>query len=130
MEVRRWLYYRSTEGWSDDDLSDKDIAWILEKESNQTALLKWCPGSASGEGEWHIRVGNIITLAEVFEVGNDRVSCYDLYRTYIGMPVFFRTRAHPRSNAPEAQQRMNANMLRFNEHGRWGLLAPASGGVL
>ena len=124
------MYGKSQEDWHDENLTDKDIDWILEKEGNQTALLKRSPSSASGEEKWEIRAGNLITLAELFELGNTKVSCYDLYRTYLSLPAFIRTRFHSRPHAPGAQQVRNAKCLRFIEHRKWGLpeKPPASGG--
>ena len=130
-EVRRRLYRKSQEDWHDENLTDKDIDWFMGKEGNQTALLKRSPRSASGEEKWEIRAGNVITLAELFGVGNTKVSCYDLYRTYLSLPAFIRTRVHSRPHAPQAQHVRNAKRLRFIEHGKWGLPGkpPASGCV-
>ena len=121
LEVRKWLYWKSQEDWHDQDLSDRDVQWIMGKENNQTLLLKFTPGTDGVEGKWDIKQGNYITLGELFRLGGDRVSCYDLYRTYLSLPAFLRKKTHSRSHTATAQQRSNAKHLRFAEYGRWGL---------
>ena len=118
------MYNKSEEDYGLRDLTDREINWIMDRENNQTSLL-WKMDtptqSASGEVRWLIRTGNYITLAELFQLGHDRLSCYDLYRTYLSLPVFISTRQHSTSHTADAQYRRNAKMLRHNETGRWGL---------
>ena len=95
--VRQWLFKR----WVDKDqspLSDSDIQHILEKEDNHTSVLRWVPRNpawqplARGdrmpleEGDWQIRTGNYITLAELFRFGAKGCTCYDLYKMWLGSP--------------------------------------------
>ena len=68
----KYLYERSRETWAEDDLSDRDINWIMEMEGNETNLLAWRydndvggkQSPASG-GLWYVKRGNIVVLAEL-----------------------------------------------------------------
>ena len=102
------------EYWWNEDFTDRDIAWIMEKENNQTSLVKRDLGRALG-GKWLIRDGNVITLAELFLFGMRVLSCYDLYRLYVGLPILIHKRHHSVSNAEDATKRRNAKMLRYQE---------------
>ena len=42
--ARKWLHHRSQEQWSQDDLTNEEIDWIMEEEKNETCLL--CYGKA------------------------------------------------------------------------------------
>ena len=125
LEVRTYLYRKSEDGErANSDLSDYDIDWIMTKEHNQTQLLWKEEGpsnSASGGGTWCIKAGNYVTLAEFFRFGECKVSCYDLYRAYLSMPVFISTRQHSVSHTPVAGLRRNAKKMIYNETGRWAL---------
>jgi len=128
LDVRNWLYERSQESRGKKDLDAQDIRWILEKEEQQTNLLKFSP--ASGGSRWSIRSGFYITLAELFWYGCFRASCYDLYVMYTDLPIFIYKRMHSLSNAPGAQKTRNAKSLKHAETGRWSLNASRShGGV-
>ena len=125
LEVRTYLYRKSEDevraNW---DLSDNEIDWIMTKEENKTKLLRKVEGpsnSASGGGTWYIKAGNYISLAEFFRFGECKVSCYDLYRAYLSMPVFISTRQHSVSHTPVAGLRRNAKKMIYSETGRWGL---------
>ena len=121
LEVRRWLYNRSQEEWCDNDLTDRELRWMLEKEENETHLLQYTPRRSASGGSWYIKTGQFITLAEMFDVGQHLASCCDLYRAYLYMPTFIEKRYHSRSNSAGAQERNNAKQLRHAEVGRWGL---------
>ena len=121
-ETRKWLFERSQEAWGETDLSDAQINWIMERENNETTVLKRVYNPASGGWwRWYIRRGNYVTLSEVFDLGCRIVSCYDLYCTYRSCEVWIHKRQHSVSNTPEAQLKRNAKQLRRQEHGYWGL---------
>ena len=119
-DVRKWLYGRSQESWSEEDLTWPEILWILEAEGGKTKVLKWVDDQASG-GQWYMKGGNYITLAEIFYIGMESLSFYDLYRAYKSLPIFIHKRAHSESNSPEATMRSNAKKLHYKEKGKWGL---------
>ena len=121
MEVRKWLYHRSNEEWSDTNLSDSDIDCIMGKENSMNLLLRRTPGTNGVEDYWEIKHGNLITLGELFRYGAKKVSCHDLYRTYLAMPLLITKRVHSKSNTAEATNRRNAKTLRHVEWGTWGL---------
>ena len=106
-DVRKWLYGRSQESWSEEDLTWSEILWIMEAEGGKTKVLKWVDDQASG-GHWYMKGGNYITLAEIFYIGMESLSCYDLYRAYKCLPIFTHKRAHSESHSPEATMRSNA----------------------
>ena len=120
-ETRKYLYERSQEEWSHEDLTQDEISWIMEVEDNETAVLKWAYPASGGEGRWYIRCGHYVTLSEVFNLGKHFVSCYDLYLTYKSCKIWIHKRAHSVSNTPEAQITRNARILHHQEHGFWGL---------
>lgn len=61
-------------------------------------------------------------------MGDDKVSCHDLYSTYVSLPVFIKTRVRSRSGTAPGVNRQNAKMLRRAEIGSWALEAADSGG--
>jgi hypothetical protein len=130
-DVRHWLYKRSMIQKNNNPLTDQDIQWILAEEENRTLLLCWEPrprsNPASGgkqllkEGDWKIRTGNYITLAELFKFGARQVTCYHLYLMYLGLDVYIHRRNHSQSTSDKMQ-----NAKRYHETGYWGL--PSSSG--
>ena len=121
-EARKWLYWRSQEEWRDEDLTSREIKWILEQEeNNQTSLIKWEDNSASGETHWRIVEGNCITLGELFAFGRNVSSCYDLYRKYLTLSVFVRKKVHGMSHSAQGTKRRNSKMLNFVETGSYAL---------
>ena len=117
--TRFWLHERSFEDWGDFDLVDKDIDWIMEKEGDETAVLRRCPAPGGG-WNWQIICGNYITLSELFHFGKNVLSCFDLYNIYIAMPVWIRRRHHSISHTAQGTKRRNAKAMRHAETGRWG----------
>ena len=113
-ETRRWLYDRSEENGAEEDLTDFEIDWIMEVEAMETTVLRM------SSNEFFIRTGNYITLAELFHYGGNLCSCYDLYRTYLSLPIFIHKRKHSSSHTPDARWRRNSKFLRYAETGRWG----------
>ena len=97
------------------------VRWILEKEDNETLLMKYCPATGGRPERWQIRQGNYITLGELFVFGVDRCSCWDLYRTYTALEIFIRRKPHSLSNSDDAIFRANAKRAKFEKTGRWGL---------
>ena len=115
-ETRRYLYWRSQDSRSQDSpVSDEEIEWILNIEGNETALMKFCYGG------WRFKEGNFITLAELFSRGMKTCSCFDMYRTYLSLPIFIHKKVHSFSQSEGANKRRNAKKLHHQESGRWGL---------
>ena len=102
-------------------LSWKDVHWILEREGNETLLMKYCPATGGSPERWQIRQGNYITLGELFVFGANRCSCWDLYRTYTALEIFIRKKPHSVSNSDEAIFRANAKRSNYENAGKWGL---------
>ena len=119
--TRRYLHDRSQEGCADEDLDDYELKWILEQEGYQTTLMMYGPASGGSGGPWHILSGNYITLAEIMRFGCRTTSCYDLYRTYVSLPILIYKRYHILSNTDKAQLARNAKFLRHTEEGYFGL---------
>ena len=71
---------------------------------------------ASG-GSWYILRGQYVTLAELFRFGWSAASCYDLYRTYVSLPILIYRRTHSTSHSSKATKVMNAKKLRHTEEG-------------
>ena len=88
---------------------------------NRTSLLHWpwSPGSAGNH--WFIRVGNYITLPELFYIDRKSLSCLDPYRVYLTFPPFIYKRHHSVSHAKWTQTRNNAKTSCRHEAGKWGL---------
>ena len=91
------------------------VRWILEKEDNETLLMKYCPATGGRPESWKIRQGNYITLGELFVFGVDRCSCWDLYRTYTAWEIFIRRKPHSLSNSDDAIFRANAERSKFEK---------------
>ena len=118
--TRKYLHDRRQEDWAHDDLDDWELNWILDQECNESTLMRYEPASG-GRGTWYILEGNYITLAELLRLGCKTVSCHDLYRTYISLPIFIYKRFHNVSHSSRATMTRNAKNLRHAEEGRWGL---------
>ena len=116
--TRKYLHERSQEDWADEDLDDYELKWILEEEDNQNTLMMYNPASG---GSWYILRGQYVTLAELFRFGWSAASCYDLYRTYVSLPILIYRRIHSTSHSSKATKVMNAKKLRRAEEGKWGL---------
>ena len=73
------------------------------------------------EGDWQIRAGNYITLAELFKFGARHVTCYHLYQMYLSLDFYIHRRDHSLSTSDNAIRSQNAKALRHHETGYWGL---------
>ena len=125
-ETRRWLWDRSLEEWWDDDLTDWQIDWIMSIENFQTTLLWWKPhggNTPSTGGSWFIRTGNCLVLAELLWWTYDAMTCHQIYKMWISLPVLAYKRRHGQSQSENATRTRNAKMLQYSETGRWGLNA-------
>ena len=81
-DARRRLYWFQENKWTG-NLPLAEITWVLKAEGGETTLLKRVGASASGEGgKWYIRVGNHVTLAELFNYGCQLCSCHFLYQLH------------------------------------------------
>ena len=105
----------------DGDLTWQEIDWIMREEDDETFLIRHNADSGYGEARYSIRAGNYITLAELFIMGDDELSCLDLYSTYVSLPTFIRGKVHSKSGTAEGIKRANARVLTHNERGTWGL---------
>ena len=97
----------------------------MEKENVETALLKWegddmSQTPATG-GKWFIRAGSCMNLAELLWWGADTMTCLELYKMYISLPVLAYKRKHSESQTQNATRRRNAKLLKYKETGRYGL---------
>ena len=103
VNTRSWLFQRSLGFWWNNDLSDSDMEWIMKEEENETCLLCYgaeaaaaAPGAqeiikmspASGGGEWWIKQGNVLNLAELCWWAKDRLTAYEIYKLYICLPIY------------------------------------------
>ena len=100
------------ETWSQDDLTDEDIKWIMQEQKNETCLL--CYGKeeavaapeiskmspASGGGEWWIKEGNVISLSELLWGAKERLSAFDIYNIYLCLPVYCYKNSIPNPSPP------------------------------
>ena len=62
-----------------------------------------------------------MTLAEMFRFGSEVCTCFDIYRTFVHLPIFAYRRAHSVSGSEPGLQRRAAKLLRHQETGRYGL---------
>ena len=94
-EVRDWQYRRRSDELV---LSGEDILWMLKKEQNETTILRWVPRTpASGgdrleDGDWEIRTGKYVTLAELFFFGAKEVTAFHLYNMYLNLDHYIHNR--------------------------------------
>ena len=98
--------------------TNEDLEWIMTKDGGETGLMRRDPASG---GNWQIRTGQFITLAELFWFGKDLCSCYDIYRTYLSLPVWIQKRKHPASQNAPGTMRRNAKAFHYQETGMYGL---------
>ena len=124
-DTRRHMKARTTQEWKDEPLDQDEAAWILRKENNETTLLTyWPPDDPDAElsaGTFYLKRGHFITLAEMFRFGCQFCSAYDIYRTYVHLPIFIYKRFHSVSQAPDAVFRQNAKAFQHARTGKWGL---------
>ena len=120
-EVRKFLYFRNGER----HLTYRDVLWVMQEERYQTKILQWNPPASSGgrirAEDFSLRVGNFITLAELFDFGQDILSCYHLYMMYIHMGIYIYKKAHSESRTEHAIFRGNAKRLRYADTGSYRL---------
>ena len=110
------------EAGENEDLSLKEVQWIMREESNETKLMKFVPASGGRPlQQWLIRQGNYISLGELFTFGKNLCSCWDMYRTYKSLDIFIHKRAHSRSESEAGIMRQNAKRWHHQRTGRWGL---------
>ena len=122
--ARKWLHHRSQEQWSQADLTNEEIDWIMEEEKNETCLLCYrkeeaaaFPGAqdiskmspASGGGEWWIKEGNVITLPELLWGAKNQLSAFDIYNISLCLPVYCYKKSIP---SPSPRRRSGIAMPR------------------
>ena len=129
-ETRRWLHKRKTSHDSAHDLRLEDVAWVLAKEDNETTYVKFVPapgGSPSagelGPGTFWVKQGHLVTLAEMFRFGCHVCTCFDIYRTFVHLPVFVYKKMHSSSQSEAGMMRKDAKVLHHKETGKYGLPA-------
>ena len=109
------------ENW---DLRPQDVAWVLAKEGNETTYVRFVPalgGTQPLAGTFYVKEGHLVTLAEMFRFGSHVCTCFDIYRTYVHLPIFVYKRAHSSSRSESGLQRKTAKLLRHKETGKYGL---------
>ena len=85
----------------------------MKVENYETAVLKWVHDdpASGGRPSWYFNCGNFITLAEMFNLGAERLSCYDLYLMYKSLPVWIRKGVHSTASAPDQYMRNHAKKV-------------------
>ena len=134
-ETRVWMEERQAEcHQGEKDLTDSDIEWLMSKQEvpDETAILRreeaWSVGATGAkEYTWHLRRGNYIVLAELFNYGKYRLSCHDLYNSYMNLPLWIRRKTHGVSHTGNATKKRNSAFLRQSETGHWGRVSGGAG---
>ena len=102
-------------------LSDEDINWVMSIENNFTSLLSWQGDAddrpASG-GQWFWRVGNFVTLPELFYYLGDEFHATELYHFYFSLFPFFTRRFKQTSHTAQGTKRVNSRLLFYLEEGK------------
>ena len=91
---REWLADRPPEM---KQLSWNNVDWVLRQNKNQTLLIRRTSvDSASTTRRWQydIRRGTAVTLAQMYFVGQDLCTAFDIYKLYVDLPVFIRRVSH------------------------------------
>ncbi|CAK0883168.1 unnamed protein product, partial [Prorocentrum cordatum] len=120
-----YWHYQFSRGWDTyswlsthkGNLTIQDLDWIMMKDGGETGLMRSDPAF----GNWQIRSGQFITLAELFWFGKHLCSCYDIYRAYLSLPVWIQKRKHSTSQSAAGVLRRNAKASRHQEEGKYGL---------
>ena len=130
-KARHWCHDRQEGIFRNRDLRPQDVKLIMDYEGNETNYLKFEPDPAAGgrvppdeyfkRGTWYFRQGHVVTLAEMFRFGVRVCSCFDIYRTWVHLPIFAYRRFHSASRSTEGQQRRDAKKFHYKETGRYGL---------
>jgi len=137
-ETRAWMFERKSKRYTYEDLRVNDVAWILEKEGNETNNLKFVPAAGGPEGvgerapaaggNWdpshgtfYVKQGHFVTLAEMFRFGSHHCTCFDIYRTFVHLPIYVYKMKHSSSRSVEGLQRKAAKLLMHEETGKWAL---------
>ena len=129
--ARRWMFRRSRR-FKDEYLLPWEAAWILQWEENQTTMIKFVPAAGGGRlpasdgddlrhGTFYIKKGHHISLAELFRFGAERCTCFDLYKTFLHLPIVVHKRQHSISDSEAGIERRAAKQMRFDDTGRYGL---------
>ncbi len=82
-ESRQWLRMRE----QDTLLSMEEIDWVLRQRDNQTLLIRKCE-AASGATWFQIRIGIVVTLAQMYYYGCQLGTALDIYQLYLDLPIF------------------------------------------
>ena len=127
MGPKRWLYDRSLEKWSRDDLHPNDINMIMEECKYQTTLLKWVGTgypATGGSGQWWINQSKVLSLPELLYWNCERMTMYELYSMWLRYPIFATKKKHSESQSEQAVLVRNSKQLRYQEEGTYGLNKP------
>ena len=79
------------------------------------------PHAEFSAGTFYLKRGHFVTLAEMFRFACKNCTAYDIYRTYVHLPIFIHRRSHSVSQSPQGQFRQNAKALRHAVLGYWSL---------
>ena len=88
---------------------------------NETTVLKRVYDRASGGTTWMIRTGRVVTLAELFYFGMWMAPCWDVYRFWLGLPVYAHKRQHSTSGSTHGRLRQKAKEMRYADTGSYAL---------
>ena len=106
-ESRQWLAERDP---ADKLLSWDNVAWVLRLNNDQTLLIRRSVDSASGRWRYDIRRGTAVTLAQMYFVGRELCTAFDIYKLYLDLPLFIskaRHHARRRSGGKRHQVRVS-----------------------
>ena len=73
------------------------------------------------DGTFYVKHGHFVTLAEMLRFGMQSCSCFNIYRTYVNLPVYAYKKFHSRSGSEAGRRRQNAKLLHWEMTGRYAL---------
>ena len=67
---------------------------VLRCNKDQTLLIRRSVDSASGRWRYDIRRGTAVTLAQMYFVGRELCTAFDIYKLYLDLPLFISKAGH------------------------------------
>ena len=100
-EAREYMHWRKTSKYKLDDFRTEDVKWVLAREGIPDPKGSTAAGEDRHlrDGTFYFRKGNLVTLAEMFRFGSEVCTCFDIYRTFVHLPIFAYKRAHSSSGS-------------------------------
>ena len=65
-----------------------EVHWVLDQRGGQTLLIRRRRAAAASGAGFEIRTGRVVTLAEMFYIGSELCTAYDIYTHYMDLPIF------------------------------------------